>query len=432
MAGFPAGLVGNPNGPGKCNVSQLNADTCPAASKIGTVSSSARQDALPLLPPVMSTGDVYNVTPTGNEPARVGMVIRPLGGVLGKISMSGPAAVRVPGDFGLNVTFENIPRTLPVLGGGLPVGIQIQSLSLTLNGVAPGGTKAFLTNPTSCAPATTTASATSYAASTPSTRTSTYTPTGCAGVPFHPTPVFGPSQVTASQQELVWAGVTQPSTEFPRSEATIRNSDVILPVGTGINPARLATVTPCTDAQLNVNSAAPATCPASSQVGVAAIISPLVGTKVGQVFFAAGTPTAPLRQFITIPVTATQTAKFVSTQSILAGGLIKATLSNLPQTPVTTFVLFFTGSPSLLLAPSTCGAHLGAAVFAPWSGTPAVGSFFVQQVVKTASGAACPPTAAAQTASVRSVVPSSAEMSTATRTEVSKRLRNLARRAAGP
>ena len=68
---LPAGLVGNPNGPGKCSVAQLNADTCPAASKIGTVSSSARQDTLPLLPPVTSTGDVYNVTPTGNEPARV-------------------------------------------------------------------------------------------------------------------------------------------------------------------------------------------------------------------------------------------------------------------------------------------------------------------------------------------------------------------------
>jgi hypothetical protein len=338
--------------------------------------------------------------------------------------------VRVPGDFGLNVTFDNIPRTLPLLGGGAPVGIQIQSLSLTLNGVAPGGTKAFLTNPTSCAPATTTASATSYADSTASTRTSTYTPTDCAGVPFHPTPVFSPVQVRASEQEVVWAGVTQPSAEFPRSEATIRNSDVYLPVGTAINPARLATITPCTDAQLNVNSAAPATCPASAQVGVAAIISPLVGTRVGQVYFAAGTPTAPLRQFITVPVTATQTAKFVSTQSITSAGVIKANLSNLPQTPVTTFLLFFSGSPSLLLAPSTCGAHLGAAAFTPWSGTPAVGSFFVEQVVKTASGAACPATATARTAAVRSAVPDSVDMSATAKTEVSKRLRDLARRAA--
>ena len=221
---LPAGLVGNPNGPGKCNVSQLNADSCPAASKIGTVSSSARQDALPLLPPVTSTGDVYNVTPTGNEPARVGMVIRPLGGVLGRSPCPGPAAVRVPGDFGLNVTFENIPRTLPVLGGGLPVGIQIQSLSLTLNGVAPGGDESFPDQPDELCSRDNDRvgdvvrrfdAVDSYVDlhSDRLRRRALPPDPGVWSEPGHGEPAG--ARV---------AGVTQPSTEFPRSEATIRTA----------------------------------------------------------------------------------------------------------------------------------------------------------------------------------------------------------------
>ena len=288
VVALPPGLVGNPTGPAKCTVAQLNADTCPAGSIIGSVSSTATQDALPLLPAITATGDVYNVAPTGNEPARVGMVIRPLGGVFGKLITSGPATVRIPGDFGLTTTFDNLPRTLPLLGGGLPVAIQIKGISLTLNGLAPGGTRAFLTNPTSCVAATTTATGTSYESSTPSVRSSAFTPSDCAHVPFNPVPIFAPSAVRASQQEGVFAGVSQPTTEFPRSQGHIRKSVVFLPQGTAVNGARLAGITPCTDAQLNVNSAAPATCPANSQVGFAYIDSPLVGPKVGPVYSGRG------------------------------------------------------------------------------------------------------------------------------------------------
>lgn len=116
--------------------------------------------------------------------------------------------------------------------------------------------------------------------------------------------------------------------------------------------------------------------PASSKVGVVALVSPLVGTSIGDVWFGTGDAAAPLRLFITAKVTATQTAKFVANNTILANGVIKASLQDLPQTPVTTFLLAFPGPTTLLQAPSTCVVHAGAAVFAPWSGTPPVGAFF--------------------------------------------------------
>ena len=181
---LPPGLLGNPRAVASCTTAQLTADTCPAGSKIGTTSTIAKPD-LPLVPALTASGDVYNVAPVGNEPARIGLVIRPVPGPisLAKFSLVGVAGVRVPGDFGLNVRFDNLPRALALVGG-LGVPIQVQGLDLTLTGIV--GSRAYMTNPTSCIPATTTLSATSYNVATPVSRTSTFTPTDCAGVPFNP------------------------------------------------------------------------------------------------------------------------------------------------------------------------------------------------------------------------------------------------------
>ena len=132
---LPPGLIGNPRAVASCTMAQLTADTCPAGSKIGTTSTIAKPD-LPLVPALTATGDVYNVAPVGSEPARIGLVVRPVPGPisLGKFSLAGVASVRVPGDFGLNVRFDNLPRTLQLVGGAA-VGVQVQGLDLTLNGI---------------------------------------------------------------------------------------------------------------------------------------------------------------------------------------------------------------------------------------------------------------------------------------------------------
>jgi hypothetical protein len=425
---LPAGLTGNPNAATKCTTTQLAADACPASSKIGTVTSVAQPDSpLPLvtLPAVTANGDVYNVAPTGSEPARIGMVIRPPATALfGKFSQSGPASVRVPGDYGLTVSFDNLPRSLPALSGTVPIGVQIKSISLTLNGIV--GSKAFMTNPTSCGAATTTATATSYASATPSTKTSTFTPTDCAHVPFNPSIGFVANVVKAGAPEGVILATNVPANDLPRSQSHIRSTDVYLPLGTGVNVAALGAITPCTDAQLAINSAGAPTCPASSQVGIAVLISPLVGTSVGNVYFAQGTATDPLRMFISAKVTATQYAKFIATNTFLPTGAIKATLTNLPQTPVTTFALGFPGGPSgLLTAPATCGAHYAAGVFTPWRGLPLAGAFYAQTVNRTTTGAACPQAATLRSFMPRAVLPAAARRGASTHGTVPRRVRSL-------
>ena len=185
---------------------------------------------------------------------------------------------------------------------------------------------------------------------------------------------FFASAPKAGAPETLIVVTSVPGNDLPRAQSNIRSTDVFLPAGTCVNFAALAKIVPCTDAQLAVNSAAPATCPAASQVGVAVLVSPLVGTTVGKVYFGAATPTAPLRQFITAQITPTQTAKFIAINTLTPNLVIRATLTNLPQTPVTTFALGFPGGPNgLLTAPATCGVHYGVGVFSGWKGGAAIG-----------------------------------------------------------
>jgi hypothetical protein len=389
---FPAGLVGNPSVVSQCSSAQLKSDTCPAGSRIGSVSVTATALGIPL--PVTAPGDVYVVTPTGSEPARIGMVVRPLGGVLGKTTMSGPVDIRIPGDFGLVSTFDNLPRTLPPLLGTVAVPITINSISLTLNGLVNGGSAAFMTNPTSCGTALGAGLATSYESSSPSGAFSAFTPTDCAHVPFTPSVGFSFGSAQAGTPSSLTVAVNVPGNELPRRQSHLASNGVLLPQGTAINPGAFAGLVPCADAQLNVSSAAPATCPAASQVGTVTFSTPLLGDLTGQVFFGAGTTANPLRLFIQIDIKG-KNAKLIANNSFF-GPYIATSLSNLPQVPFTRFALTFHGGPNALVLAPPCGTHTGFASFTPWSGNPAVVQASSVTITQTSAGAPCPAAASTQ------------------------------------
>jgi hypothetical protein len=383
---LPAGLIGNPSVVSQCSSAQLSADGCPAGSKIGTVSVTATAAGIPL--PVTSAGDVYNVTPTGPELARIGMVVRPADGILGKFSMSGPADIRVPGDYGLTTTFDNLPRTLPPILGLVAIPITIKSISLTLDGLVNGGTAAFVTNPTSCSVAGGGGLATSYESATPSGAFTGFTPTDCANEPFDPAISFSFGTTRASTPSSLTVAITLPAGELPRRQSHLRTNVVILPIGTTLNPGLFTGLVPCTDAQFNTASAAAATCPASSQVGTVAFSTPVLGTLPGQVYFAAATPTRPLGLFIQIQI-GSKNAKLMANNS-LSGPYIITTLSNLPQTPFTSFALTFHGGANALVSTPPCGATAGIGGFFPWSGNPGKFGIGPVTITQTSAGAPCP------------------------------------------
>jgi hypothetical protein len=386
---LPAGLLGNPDAVARCSSAQLARDSCPAASKIGTVSVTAQALGLPL--PVTAPGDVYDVTPTGSEPARIGMVVRPVGGVLGKFSMSGPVTLRIPGDFGLVTTFDNLPRSLPPVLGVVRVPITIDSIALTLDGLVNRGSAAFMTNPTSCSNATTVGAASSYESSARSQTSSHFSPTDCAHEPFDPGIRFSFGSTRARTPSSLTVTVTVPGQELPRRQSHLKNNIVFLPLGTSVNAGAFAGgLVQCTTTQFNSSSAGPARCPTASQVGHVAFTTPLLGTLHGLVFFGAGTAANPLRLFIQIDIHG-QNAKLIANNSI-DNSFVVTSLSNLPQVPFTRFALSFNGGSRALVLSPPCGSHAGIGVFAPWSGTRSIVRVSSVRIPKTSTGAPCPAT----------------------------------------
>ena len=77
------GLLGNPQSAAFCSQEQFSSDSCPADSTVGSVEVRATAYPTPITPvAVTNPGAVYNLRPTGTEPARVGVVVEGGGGGL--------------------------------------------------------------------------------------------------------------------------------------------------------------------------------------------------------------------------------------------------------------------------------------------------------------------------------------------------------------
>ena len=174
------GLLGNPQSAALCTQAAVPGRQLPgrldgrAASRSTRSRTRCRWSACPST----SNGNVYNMKPTGDEPARLGIVVEAAGG-LAKLFLQAPVYVRPGADgYGLESTFADQPRD-----AGVP--IQITKIALTLNGQGSKGP--FMRMPTSCAEGTSVSRANSWeAAGTFSQKEFKMTPTGCSSLAFTP------------------------------------------------------------------------------------------------------------------------------------------------------------------------------------------------------------------------------------------------------
>jgi hypothetical protein len=268
---LPPGLLGNPQAAGFCSQEQFSADSCPADSVVGSVQVSAKAYILIVPIDLTNPGTVYNLTPTGDEPARVGIVVEALGG-LSKIFLQAPVYVRPgPDGYGLESTFADQPRE----SNGIP--IQITKIALTFNGMASKGP--FMRMPTSCATGTAVSRANSWEApNVSSEKTVQVTPAGCDSLPF-----------SASAEGSMGApGVTKvgdfpavsTTLKFDPEAAALKRAEVILPLALGPN-------LPGAQRACSRELADASNCPESSRVGTAIIDSPLQAQPVrGPVYIA--------------------------------------------------------------------------------------------------------------------------------------------------
>jgi hypothetical protein len=266
---LPPGLLGNPQAAGFCSQEQFSADSCPADSVVGSVQVTAHTLLLPFVP-LTNNGVVYNLTPTGDEPARVGVVVEAALG-LSKIFLQSPVYIRPgPDGYGLESMFADQPRTAGV-------DIQIEEIALTFNGMASKGP--FMRMPTSCATGTASSRANSWdAPGTYSEKTVHVTPTNCDALPFSAT-AEGSMGAPGATKVGDFPDVST-TLRFDPGAAALKRAEVILPLALGPNLPGAQRACPRALADAS-------NCPESSRVGTAIIDSPLQPQPVrGPVYIA--------------------------------------------------------------------------------------------------------------------------------------------------
>ena len=383
---LPPGLVGNPRAVPTCSEANFQADLCSASTQVGTVSVNTTALGLTLDAP----GKVYNLVPHAGEPARLGTWVQPIDTGIPLTILAGShveAAVSVrPGDYGLDTTIAHLPQELNILGGLINQPIQVNALTFTLTG-APGGHN-FLTFPSSCQQATVGVDVTSNGHAAPSA-SDTIAPTGCGSVPFAPGLSVGLETTRADSPSGYTATLS-----VPDGDSTVRRAAVVLPKGTVLSPQSAEGMEACTDTQLGVGSAAPAACPADSQLGTTEIVTPLIDHPlIGKVFLGQPTPTQLLRLFVDIEDAASGLKiklPGVSTPDP-ATGQLTTVFDNLPQVPFTSFALAFRGGAKAILSnPQDCGTHTATAQLSPWSGNAAATPSDSFSISDDGAGAPCP------------------------------------------
>ncbi len=312
---LPPGVAGSLKGVPICPDVDANAGTCPADTRVGVVSAQAGVGPAPLA----IHGNVYLAGPGGGALARLAIV---LPGNVGPfdfgnvVSFAGLSIRRA--DAGLDVVTKNLPTALD----GIP--LNLRQIAFSLN--RPG----FALNATSCAPMTIKASFVSTAGAT-ATATAPYQATGCDKLKFAPKAgVTLSGDLHANGDPKIATAVT----EGP-GQAAAKSVQLTLPAGLVAAPGRVIACSQ--DDQANDS------CPANSVIGDAVAQTPLLPIPLtSKVYFAQRTdgPIPGLHLVLAplgIRVDGRTSASTTSTAII-------TTFDGLPDTPLSSFALTFSGA----------------------------------------------------------------------------------------
>jgi hypothetical protein len=230
--------------------------------------------------------------------------------------------------------------------------------------------------------------------------------TGCATVPFEPelevspgaTEVDSPAAPTVDTKlPFITGGKTQ-------SESHLRNAEVSLPQGMGLNPSSANGLQACTDEQFNMHSRASTACPGASEIGTVEIETPTLpaGSLKGPMYLG--------QQLSRDPTSGNEFRFFVDAESTRYGikvrlegktkadpktGQLTTVFNETPQVPFTSVKLHFDGAKNVLTSPPTCATATASGTFEPWS-TPASTKTSSSSFAMTSipGGGTCPTTLA--------------------------------------
>lgn len=349
-----------------CDQATAAAGNCAANQAVGSVSTAVGSGADTLA----LSGTLYNVIPSGNEPARLQAVIPVLVGPydLGKLSIPIPTTLR--SDFGVDATAQ-----LPVRYEG--IAIHLRTFSAVLNGTV--GSNPFVINPSKCQSNTVNSTMTSDGASPATVAGSfSFTTDGCTGFGSTPTLAVTPSTTTPADP----VGLTF-NINSANNNPTIKRVQIAFPSGMEINPAFGTGLVACATATINAGGSG---CASGSQLATVAMTTPLLSTNpTGKVYLETPGTTATTRYKVAmvidlpgqklivrgaIQINGSSTIPSGGTGAVDAGtGQITADFDNIPDLGFTTLSMAFNGGANAMVVnPETCSNTFGA-TFTPNSNT---------------------------------------------------------------
>lgn len=368
---LPAGFLGDSNALTACpRQAHEEGVECPVESQEGVVSFGSGGEPQPL----------YVLEAEPGKPA----------GFTSKSGLAIPFELELrPDDFGATLIAEN-------LEGGVPNSAHIELWGVPahhqVNSSAPPNP--FLTTPSICGPLEFVLRVRSReeGAQWLSETAEAGPLTGCQELPFSPRLSMSLSDPVADSPTGLSMTLTVPRGEAGElASAQLREVSTEMPPGISVSPGAATGLALCTNAQLGLDDSDPATCPAAAQVGTVEIDAAVLPEPiVGAVYLGEPAGKERLRLFV-VAVKEGLALKFVSSMQPDSSGLMRSTLSDLPQVGIDKISLNLSGgSTSLLATPLGCGPISGSAQFVPFGDGPTVDATSTTDITSLLPGLACP------------------------------------------
>lgn len=393
----PRGFSGNPDGLPQCSdaqfdyANQTSDVSCPGNSQMGDVRANIRVSTILLGTQSLTNvpGRVFNLQHSGNEVARLGIILDPnfIGIAQPKVKILVRVTFRPNPDLGLRSIIDDLPQTActqELLASGCGRALATDAFALRFWGSRtdhPSMPISYGMLGSDCSTdQVTTLASTAYDGAT-SGGTDTYSLTDCASAPFSPTVEYATTEnrpdVTTETSVKVKFGVFND----PRVSANPKRTVVTLPEGltfagqiaSGANGLPL-----CSPAEFGQFAPEHNSCPAASEIGTVAFTSPVLANPLtGNAYLGQQPAPGELPDvYIEAQLGTVNDApriKLVGHLTVDAQNRIVTTIDDLPQQPVTEFALTFRGGDhSALVTPEQCGAYTGALAATPYSSSTAI------------------------------------------------------------
>jgi hypothetical protein len=395
---LPSGLVVDPRAATECTEAELESHQgCPSSSQIGTV-----MPLLSFIETVPSTPlrALYNMQPPNGSPAEFGFE------AVEGIYLHLFGRVRSDGDYGLSAEVRNIPAQVGIYGAvvsiwGNPTEAshdEARGSCLSSGGACPTARTdiAGVTVPDVCgtAPFETTIGIENWIGAKEERAYPSAGPgseplgvEGCDRLPFEPSITAASTTPVGDSPSGLSFDLHQTQHQSPTelAQANLKDVSVALPVGMALNPSAGGGLEACSSGQIGLTTpvgqsapvhftATPQSCPPAAKLGVAEVVTPLLGNPLKGDVYLAKPFENPFGSLLAIYIAIEDERTGIVAK--LAGKVtpdpntaqLVTTFAESPDLPLEDIRLQLDGgSRAPLTTPMSCGTHTTTSNLTPWS-----------------------------------------------------------------